>query len=321
MVMDARFATGSAVRVTRNVRNDGTFPGVERGELLVPRGSVGYVRDVGVYLQEQIVYEVFFTEQDRLVGCREEELIDAAAPWVDTRFEFRDRVTPARRLAVSGEVVAEPGAVGEIIRVLRDADPGPAYEVRFSGRTLQVPERALAPLAAEVPPVTDEEVERFYRNNPERFQRGETRTVRHVLITINDDIAENTRERATERARQLCAELSADPGAFAATAERYSECPSALYGGLVGRVPQGQLYAELDRELFDMAAGEVRGPVETAMGLHIVYCEQVHPPDTVPLDDVRERIRQILQEQRARDVRRDRGETVLEGGGHGSASD
>lgn len=312
--MRTQFGTDAVVRVTRNVRNDGTYPGAERGELLVPRGSVGHVRDVGTFLQDQIIYTVFFPDVDRMVGCREEELIDAEAPWVVTRFEARDRVTPARRLAVHGEVVAEPGTVGEVIRVVRDAQPGPAYHVRFPGRTLQVPEKALAPLAAEVPPVTDEEVERFYHAHPERFQRGETRTVRHLLITLNDDFPENTREQAWARAEALAASLDGDPEGFAAAAERYSECPSALHGGLVGRVPPGQLYAELDAALFAMAEGEVRGPVETAMGLHVLLCEAIHPPDTVPLDDCREHLRAILEEQRAEAVQRDRAQSSQGGG-------
>ncbi|WP_338018551.1 MULTISPECIES: nitrogen fixation protein NifZ [unclassified Halorhodospira] len=312
-----RFRIGAAVRVARNIRNDGTYPGVARGELLVPRGSVGYVRDVGTFLQDQIVYSVFFLDQDRMVGCREEELMDAASHWVETRFEFRDRVTPTRRLAVHGEVVAEPGAVGEIIRVMRDARTGPAYQVRFPGRTLQVPEHALAPLAAEVPEVTDEDVERFYREHPERFQRDETRTVRHLLITINDEFPENTRQRAWARAEKLAGKLADDPRGFAAAAERHSECPSALHGGLVGRVARGQLHEELDAALFEMAAGEVRGPVETAMGLHVLLCETVHPPDVAPLDDeLRERIRGALQEKRARQVQRDRARAGQGGENH-----
>ncbi len=314
--MDSAFSMGAAVRVTRSIRDDGTHPEVARGEQLVPRGRVGYVRDVGTFLQDQIIYTVFFPEEDRMVGCREEELIDAAAPWVATRFEFRDRVTPARRLAVDGEVVAEPGTVGEIVRVLRDAEPGPAYQVRFAGRTLQVPERALVALAAEVPPVTDEEVERFYHANPDRFRRGETRTARHILITINPDFPENTRPRAWERAEELARTLAADPERFAAAAERHSECPSAVYGGLIGRIPRGQLYAGLDEALFAMEAGTVRGPVETAMGLHVVLCEAVHPPDIVPLEACRERLRAILQEQRARAVQHDRAQSPQGGARH-----
>ncbi len=142
-----RFDYGDPVRVTRNVRNDGTYPGLDTGTLLVRGGSVGYVRNVGTFLQDQIIYSVHFLESDRLVGCREEELIAGDAPWVPSRFEFRDKVAAAKRLAVFGEVVAEPGDPGEVLRVVRDLPQGVVYHVRFPGRTLAVPESALAPAA------------------------------------------------------------------------------------------------------------------------------------------------------------------------------
>lgn len=141
--MRPRFDYGDRVRVTRNVRNDGTYPGMEIGAPLVRRGSIGYVRNVGTYLQDQIIYSVHFLDIDRLVGCREEELIPADEDWVETRFEFRDKVMAVKPLAIHGEVVAEAGTVGEIVRVLRDFPGGPAYHVRFPGRTLEVPESAL----------------------------------------------------------------------------------------------------------------------------------------------------------------------------------
>ena len=72
--MRPRYGQGEAVRVIRNVRNDGTFPGMDVGKLLVRRGSVGYVKDVGTYLQDQLIYSVHFFEDNRMVGCREEEL-------------------------------------------------------------------------------------------------------------------------------------------------------------------------------------------------------------------------------------------------------
>lgn len=131
------------MRVRRNVRNDGTFPGVDVGKLLVRRGSVGYVRDVGTFLQDQLIYSVHFVEVDRMVGCREEELQLESDPWTPSRFEYRDRVTPRLPLGLGGVVVAEPGSVGEVEKVLRDAPGGVAYHVRFHGRTLEVPEKAL----------------------------------------------------------------------------------------------------------------------------------------------------------------------------------
>ena len=160
-----RFEYGDEVRVTRNVRNDGTFPGAEVGELLIRRGSTGFVRDVGTFLQDQVVYSVHFVDADRLVGCREQELQGAAELWVPSRFEFRDKVSPKIPLAISGEVIAKPGDQGEVLKVLRDLPEGVAYHVRFPGRTFQVPETALELLStaqetdvlrADIDPDTEE---------------------------------------------------------------------------------------------------------------------------------------------------------------------
>jgi len=145
-----RYDYGDEVRVTRNVRNDGTYPGLDVGAFLVRRGSVGYVVNVGTFLQDQVIYSVHFLDEQRLVGCREEELIPADAPWTPSRFEFRDKVISRINLAVDGEIVAAPGDQGEILRVLRNDDPTKVqYHVRFPGRTLQVPEDVLAPLKTE----------------------------------------------------------------------------------------------------------------------------------------------------------------------------
>ena len=138
------FDYGDEVRVLRNVRNDGTYPGLETGKLLVRRGSVGFVRDLGTFLQDQVIYSVHFLAEDRLVGCREEELQRADAPWVPSRFEFRDKVAAKVPLGVQGKVLVQQGEVGEVMKVLRDQPQGVIYHVHFSGRNLiQVPEAAL----------------------------------------------------------------------------------------------------------------------------------------------------------------------------------
>ncbi|HEY8330934.1 NifZ domain protein [compost metagenome] len=139
-----QFEYGDEVRVVRNVRNDGTYPGMDTGTLLIRRGSVGCVYDVGTYLQDQLIYRVHFLESGRTVGCREEELIPASAPWTPSLFEFRDNVTAMRSFAVRGEVVVAQGQVGSVMKVLRDLPDGVQYHVHFGdGRVLQVPERSL----------------------------------------------------------------------------------------------------------------------------------------------------------------------------------
>jgi len=144
--MKPRYEFGAEVRLTRNVRNDGTYPGLEIGDFLVKRGSLGFVQDVGTYLQDQLIYKVHFMEANKLVGCREEELIAGDDPWNPSEFEFRDKVVCTKSLSVGGEVLVELGAPGEVLKVLRDLPGGVHYHVRFPGRTLQVPESVLAPL-------------------------------------------------------------------------------------------------------------------------------------------------------------------------------
>lgn len=141
-----RYDYGDRVRVTRNVRNDGTYPGLATGHLLVRRGSVGHVMNVGTFLQDQLIYTVHFIDQGRIVGCREEELLGAGEPWQPSRFETRERVRAARALAVAGEVRVAAGSAGEVMRVLRDDPRGVQYHVHFPGQVLQVPEDLLESL-------------------------------------------------------------------------------------------------------------------------------------------------------------------------------
>ncbi|MCB1917124.1 MAG: nitrogen fixation protein NifZ [Rhodocyclaceae bacterium] len=158
-----RFDYGAGVRVTRNVRNDGTYPGLATGALLVRRGATGYVRDVGTFLQDQLIYTVAFLDSGvageddgRVIGCREEELIGIDEPWTPTRFESRDRVLAATALVAGGELRAELGSRGEVLKVFRDAPGGPRYRVHFPGWVLDVPESALAPTDEATPAARDE---------------------------------------------------------------------------------------------------------------------------------------------------------------------
>lgn len=152
-----QFEYGDEVRLIRNVRNDGTYPGMDTGTLLIRRGAVGCVYDVGTYLQDQLIYRVHFLEAGRTVGCREEELIPASAPWVPNLFEFRDTVRTTRTLAVRGKVLVELGQEGSIMKVLRDLPDGIQYHVHFGdGLVLQVPEQTLVMTETETAEVVDE---------------------------------------------------------------------------------------------------------------------------------------------------------------------
>lgn len=144
--MRTRWDIGDTLRVVRNVRNDGTWPGADTGALLVRRGSVGTVVDIGTFLQDQVIYSLHFLDTDRIVGCREEELIGADEAWAPSVFEFRQRVVAAKTLAAAGKTLVPAGGAGGVLKVVQRPE-GFACHVHFDcqpGRVFVVPESALA---------------------------------------------------------------------------------------------------------------------------------------------------------------------------------
>jgi len=76
------FEYGQKVRSRLNIRNDGTYPGKEIGEVLVKKGDEGYVVSIGTYLQQFYIYGVDFVATGRRVGMKRKELLSAeAADW------------------------------------------------------------------------------------------------------------------------------------------------------------------------------------------------------------------------------------------------
>lgn len=71
------FDYGERVRSKKMIRNDGTFPGKEVGEIMVQKGDIGYVASIGTFLQQFYVYGVYFYEKGCTVGCRGKELVPA----------------------------------------------------------------------------------------------------------------------------------------------------------------------------------------------------------------------------------------------------
>jgi nitrogen fixation protein NifZ len=149
-----KFEFGDEVRIIRNVRNDGTYPGMSVGEPLVRRGSTGFVMNVGTFLQDQLIYTVNFLELNRIVGCREEELINIDEAWIPSKFESREKVKSRITMTVRGEVRVTPGMEGEILKVFRDQNDGVLYHVIFHDQVLQVQENSLEAMRVYV----DEEI-------------------------------------------------------------------------------------------------------------------------------------------------------------------
>ncbi|MGD9896267.1 MAG: nitrogen fixation protein NifZ [Candidatus Methylacidiphilaceae bacterium] len=68
------FTYGQKVVSRKNIRNDGTFPGKEIGEVLIKKGERGVVTSIGTFLQRFYIYGVDFYERGCVVGMKGKEL-------------------------------------------------------------------------------------------------------------------------------------------------------------------------------------------------------------------------------------------------------
>ena len=161
-----------------------------------------------------------------------------------------------------------------------------------------VVEAVLEKVGARAAAVSDTEVEIFWFMHKDRFRRAETRVLRHILVTINETLAGSERPAAGASIEAIRSRLLKDPGRFAEQALKHSECPTAMNGGLLGRVPRGQLYPELEAAAFALGEGELSQVVETELGYHLVLCETIEAERHSRFDEVRQTIREHLEQQR-----------------------
>jgi len=86
---EPKFFLGQKVKLLEDVKNDGTYPYLTIGEVMIKKGSVGYIRTIGEFLQVIRVYEVHFLDAEaviEVIGCREHEL-EAMEPYRDLEAE------------------------------------------------------------------------------------------------------------------------------------------------------------------------------------------------------------------------------------------
>ncbi|MEI8633962.1 nitrogen fixation protein NifZ [Vibrio sp. PP-XX7] len=142
-----RFPPGTVVRLVRNVRNDGSFTDLRKGELLVAAGTEGIIRTYGYWLQTQVIYQVFFPDVQRVIGIREAEVIDAGLEWVPCRFRVGDKARLRYTLTMQSRCLSRKGEMVDIHRVHRDLDTGQLkYEIILEGLHFHLEDKVLSTL-------------------------------------------------------------------------------------------------------------------------------------------------------------------------------
>ena len=165
-------------------------------------------------------------------------------------------------------------------------------------------EAVLERVASRETKVSDLDAEIFYFIHREKFRRLENRTLRHILVTINDDLPGSDRVSAWRHIEALQTQLKNTPDQFADLALKHSECPTALQGGMLGTLRHGQLYPELEPVAFALRLGELSEIVESPMGFHLLYCVAIEDESFVPFSVVREKIRAHLSARRQKAAQR-----------------
>ncbi len=146
------------------------------------------------------------------------------------------------------------------------------------------------------------QVEEYYEQHKERFQRPPMVRASHILIKIQGD----NRAAAEQRAKELLARVKGGED-FASLARQFSEDPlTKEKGGDLGFFPQHP--TPLAQAAFHLQDGEVSEIIESPYGLHILKVTGRRPAGIAPLEEVFDEIREMLEE----DAREDREEQLIE---------
>lgn len=122
-----------------------------------------------------------------------------------------------------------------------------------------------------------------------QFSKEETRRSSHILIAVDDE----TEDAAAKAQAQAILERVNAGEDFAKLAEEFSADPgSKTKGGDLGFAPKAAFVGPFSDALFAMNIGEVRGPVKTTFGYHIIKLDDIRADETRPYDEVRTELRE-----------------------------
>jgi len=155
---------------------------------------------------------------------------------------------------------------------------------------LRYVEVSLAELATHVS-VDDAQLKAFFEEQkaktPERYSQAEQRRVRHILLQVTDP-----KEDAAVKAKAEAILKRAQGGEdFAKLAKESSQDPgSAQQGGDLGFSERKVWVAPFADAAFSMKEGEIRGPVKTQFGYHILKLEGIQPATAKTFEQARSQL-------------------------------
>jgi peptidyl-prolyl cis-trans isomerase C len=143
----------------------------------------------------------------------------------------------------------------------------------------------------EAPTLTDEEIKTYYDQNQRLFSGAQIHAA-HILV------------KDEALAKQLRAQLDAEPEKFDELAKVNSvDTATAARGGDLGTFGQGRMVAEFERAAFALEnPGDLSPVVQTPFGYHIIKLIERKEGPSKPFDEVKDRIRVAMVNQRRQEL-------------------
>lgn len=126
--------------------------------------------------------------------------------------------------------------------------------------------------------VEEDEAVKFYDEHKSMYKVNETVRASHILVD------------SEEKAESVMKEISGGKS-FEEAAKEHSSCPSSAKGGDLGAFDKGKMVPEFEEAVFSMDVDEVRGPVQTQFGYHIVKVTEKKPAGEKTYEEVKEQIK------------------------------
>lgn len=148
----------------------------------------------------------------------------------------------------------------------------------------------------QIVPLDEARIAEYYQSHLAEFQEAESVHARHILVRPEGE-GEEAWRKAQDRAEAVLRKAQAPGADFAALARELSEDPGSKdSGGDLGWFERGRMVKEFEDAVFAMQVGEIKGPVRSQFGFHIIRLEGKRPARQKPLAEVRDLIRFKLAE-------------------------
>lgn len=134
--------------------------------------------------------------------------------------------------------------------------------------------------------VSDDEVKKFYDENPDKFETGTVYNASHILVDTE------------EEANEIGAKIASGEISFEDAAKQYSGCPSGKEGGSLGDFAHGQMVPEFENACAEMEVGTVSAPVKTQFGYHLIRLNKKEDGGVMKFADAKDEIKEALMGQK-----------------------